>query len=179
LCHHTPEKSALPCFTMVSPSQASSRSEILTLSFAPELAHEFADALKTRAKFAADTYGVKFHVEGRQVETIGEMKSGKWMAYAAQALVMRFWELAKVRPPACDTRSDADMRSRKQTPWIYFLYSPVMSSCTPPSSASSFPPVVLAPISGLAPRFLPMAFSLSWSRCRSLTTSRSRSTLSA
>ncbi|EIW77096.1 hypothetical protein CONPUDRAFT_62715 [Coniophora puteana RWD-64-598 SS2] len=95
VCHRTPEKSALPCFTMVSPSPASSRSEILTLSFTPGLAHEFVDALKTRAKFAADTYGVKFHVEGRQVETIGEMKSGKWMAYAAQALVMRFWELAK------------------------------------------------------------------------------------
>jgi hypothetical protein len=36
-------------------------------------------------------------VEAHQVETIGEMKSGKWVAYAARALVVRF---AKV----CDFR---------------------------------------------------------------------------
>lgn len=39
----------------------------------------------------------------RSRETIADMKSGKWIAYAGRALVLRFWSLAKVcswRPPA-------------------------------------------------------------------------------
>ena len=84
-----------PCFTDVTSS--TTRSSILTLSFIPGSTGDFIDAIKQHAHFVEDEFGVKYHVEGRQVETIGEMRSGKWVAYAARALVIRFWDLAKVR----------------------------------------------------------------------------------
>jgi len=43
-----------------------------------------------------DQLGVKYQVEAHDTETIGEMKGGKWMAYAARALIVRFWEFTKV-----------------------------------------------------------------------------------
>ncbi|EGO03592.1 hypothetical protein SERLA73DRAFT_149844 [Serpula lacrymans var. lacrymans S7.3] len=81
------------CFTAT--SSMSSRSKVVTLSFAADARGNFIDALKDYGKFAADEFDVVYHLEGRQTETIGEMKSGKWIAYAASALVVRFWELAK------------------------------------------------------------------------------------
>ncbi|KAF5352150.1 hypothetical protein D9758_009264 [Tetrapyrgos nigripes] len=42
--------------------------------------------------------GAGYEVETRQTETIGDMKSSKWIAYAARALVVRFWDLAKKTP---------------------------------------------------------------------------------
>jgi hydroxymethylglutaryl-CoA reductase (NADPH) len=84
-----------PCFTDITSSTG--RSSILTLSFVPGSSGDFINAVKQHARFADDQFGVKYHIEGRQVETIGEMKSGKWIAYAARALVVRFWDLAKVR----------------------------------------------------------------------------------
>jgi hydroxymethylglutaryl-CoA reductase (NADPH) len=66
------------------------------LSFVPGSSDDFVNAIKQRAHFSDAEFGVKYHVEARQVETIGEMKSGKWVAYAARALVVRFWDLAKV-----------------------------------------------------------------------------------
>lgn len=72
------------------------RSSILTLSFAPDAADEFISTLKKHGEFTRDKFGVAYRIEERQSETIGEMKSGKWVAYAARALVMRFWDLAKV-----------------------------------------------------------------------------------
>ncbi|KAJ6590631.1 hydroxymethylglutaryl-CoA reductase [Mycena vulgaris] len=44
-----------------------------------------------------DTWGVAYEVES-QGETIAEMRSGKWVAYALRALVVRFYELAKKTP---------------------------------------------------------------------------------
>lgn len=84
-----------PCFTDI--SSQTPRSSILTLSFVPDAAKNFVNALKDHAVFADDEFGIKYSVEGRQTETIGEMKSGKWVAYAARALVLRFWDLTKVR----------------------------------------------------------------------------------
>lgn len=96
ICHRPPNTSmpGAPCFTDVTSS--TTRSSILTLSFIPGSTNDFIDAVKQHAHFAEDKFGVKYHVEGRQVETIGEMRSGKWVAYAARALVVRFWDLAKV-----------------------------------------------------------------------------------
>jgi hydroxymethylglutaryl-CoA reductase (NADPH) len=95
ICHRPPNTSmpGAPCFTDVTSS--TTRSSILTLSFIPGSTDEFINAVKQHAHFAEDEFGVKYHVEGRQVETIGEMRSGKWVAYAARALVVRFWDLAK------------------------------------------------------------------------------------
>ncbi|KAH7910359.1 hydroxymethylglutaryl-coenzyme A reductase-domain-containing protein [Hygrophoropsis aurantiaca] len=81
------------CFTAT--SSATARSKTVTLSFAPGAREEFINTLKTHTSFGADELGVKYHIEGRQAETIGEMRSGKWIAYAVRALIVRFWELAK------------------------------------------------------------------------------------
>ena len=99
-------------------SALNARSSLLTLSFVPGAGSDFVDAIKGHAKFVDDEFGVKYHVEGRQVETIGEMKSGKWVGYAARALVMRFWDLAKVHFILFETRcSNAYiiMSNRKRT----------------------------------------------------------------
>lgn len=99
ICHRSSNTSlsSSPCFTDT--ASLNPRSSILTLSFIPDLAEDFVGTIKKQGKFGADNFGVKYQVEERQVETIGEMKSGKWVAYAARALVMRFWDLTKVSPP--------------------------------------------------------------------------------
>ena len=71
---------------------------MLTLSFASGARHDFVDALKAKVAFSEDSYGVKYHIENQPAESIGEMRSGKWIAYAARTLIIRFWELAKVGP---------------------------------------------------------------------------------
>ncbi|EPQ53591.1 3-hydroxy-3-methylglutaryl-coenzyme A reductase [Gloeophyllum trabeum ATCC 11539] len=83
---------ASACFTSVT---VQPRSTILTLSFTPGARDDFVAALKHHASFGSDANGVSFHVEEQQSENIGQMKSGKWVAYALRALVMRFWELTK------------------------------------------------------------------------------------
>ncbi|KAI5996069.1 hydroxymethylglutaryl-coenzyme A reductase-domain-containing protein [Pisolithus marmoratus] len=55
----------------------------------------FVDALNERATFSEDAYGVRYHIESQPTESIAEMRSSKWIAYAAKSLVVRFWELAK------------------------------------------------------------------------------------
>ncbi|KAJ7115526.1 hydroxymethylglutaryl-coenzyme A reductase-domain-containing protein [Mycena crocata] len=45
----------------------------------------------------ADTWGVAYDVDV-QGEAIAQMRSGKWVAYALRALVVRFYELAKKTP---------------------------------------------------------------------------------
>ena len=82
------------CFTEV--SSQSSGPQTVTLSFVPGAHEEFANALTTETSYPADSFGVQYRIQSRSDETIGEMKSGKWIAYAARASVMRFWELAKV-----------------------------------------------------------------------------------
>ncbi|KAG6379667.1 hydroxymethylglutaryl-coenzyme A reductase-domain-containing protein [Boletus reticuloceps] len=81
------------CFTEVS-NQASG-SQTVTLSFVPGAHEEFVDALKAKAFYPADSFGVQYRIQSLSDGTIGGMKSGKWIAYAASALISRFWELAK------------------------------------------------------------------------------------
>lgn len=92
LCFHATGQDH--CFTEVSSEATGPRT--VTLSFVPGAHEEFADALKAKIVYPADTFGVQYRMQSRSDETIGEMKSGKWIAYAARALIMRFWELAKV-----------------------------------------------------------------------------------
>lgn len=68
---------------------------MVTLSFVVGSRDSFVDALN-HATFGADESGVRYQIEARDTETIGEMKGGRWMAYAARALIVRFWELTKV-----------------------------------------------------------------------------------
>ncbi|KAI0064909.1 hypothetical protein BV25DRAFT_1799483 [Artomyces pyxidatus] len=97
LCYGpTPAEGSIetPCFT--STVSDSPKSEILTLSFVPGGREDFMSAIKKQSTFASEDFGnIKYVVENREAETIGEMKSGKWVAYAARALVVRFWDLTK------------------------------------------------------------------------------------
>ncbi|KAA1473010.1 hypothetical protein DENSPDRAFT_822212 [Dentipellis sp. KUC8613] len=87
-------ETATTCFT--STFSDSPKSDVLTLSFASGGREEFMSAFERQAAFASERFGnVKYVVEKTEEETIGEMKSGKWVAYAARALVVRFWDLAK------------------------------------------------------------------------------------
>ncbi|KAI1786178.1 mannosyl oligosaccharide glucosidase-domain-containing protein [Ganoderma leucocontextum] len=90
LCHH-PNVSATSSFTSVS---APGSSPILTLSFEPGTREDWLGSLKKENTVTVD--GVKYVIDtGKRQESIGEMESSKWVAYAISALVLRFWELTK------------------------------------------------------------------------------------
>ncbi|KAI0777190.1 3-hydroxy-3-methylglutaryl-coenzyme A reductase [Trametes elegans] len=92
LCHYPGlNLSSVACFTSVSEPGPST---VLTLSFKPGSRDDWIGALKSAGTIVVD--GVKYEVDaGKRQESIGEMKSSKWVAYALSALVLRFWELAK------------------------------------------------------------------------------------
>ena len=74
------------------------RSESLTLSFTAGSRKDFISALAKQGTLISDDFGpIKYLVENPEHETVSEMKSGKWVVYAARTLVVRFWDLAKVR----------------------------------------------------------------------------------
>lgn len=79
-------------------SQAGERTIVKTLAFTPGSRVEFTAALEDNAKLFTDNAGTKFEVVSGGTDTvpIREMKSSKWMAHAARALVIRFWDLAMV-----------------------------------------------------------------------------------
>jgi hydroxymethylglutaryl-CoA reductase (NADPH) len=64
------------------------------LSFAPGTRDDFLGALHRRAPAFHDQLNVKYHVEGRDGDAV--KKSGRWIGYAVRALIVRFWDLAKV-----------------------------------------------------------------------------------
>lgn len=67
------------------------------LSFTPGGRKDFADALMRQGTFISEDFGpIKYLVENPEQEAIAEMKSGKWVVYAARTLVVRFWDLSKV-----------------------------------------------------------------------------------
>ncbi|EEB97004.1 hypothetical protein MPER_03765, partial [Moniliophthora perniciosa FA553] len=82
----------VPCFT---DEVVNGRSIHQTLAFVPGLKDEFTPALNRVLKASVGDDGVQFEVETKQSETISEMKNSKWVAYAARALVVRFWDLTK------------------------------------------------------------------------------------
>lgn len=74
------------------------RSIYQTLALVPGVKEEFTGAFHRLIKsVSSEGADVSYEVEAKQTETIGDMKSSKWVAYAASALVVRFWDLAKVR----------------------------------------------------------------------------------
>ncbi|KAI0634834.1 3-hydroxy-3-methylglutaryl-coenzyme A reductase [Trametes polyzona] len=92
ICHYAGSNaSSVACFTSVSEPGTSTS---LTLSFQPGTREDWVAALRREKTLYVD--GVKYEVDvGKRQESIGEMKSSKWVAYALSALVLRFWELAK------------------------------------------------------------------------------------
>lgn len=84
------------CFT--STSAVTPRSTLFSMSFRADTRDEFVRSIMHKTTFgvAEDLGGVRYYVESREIESIGDMKSAKWVAYAARALVMRFWDLLKV-----------------------------------------------------------------------------------
>ncbi|KAL0574119.1 3-hydroxy-3-methylglutaryl-coenzyme A (HMG-CoA) reductase isozyme, partial [Marasmius crinis-equi] len=71
------------------------RSIYETYAFLPGQGNDFTGALNRGLKGYVDDNSVRFEVEATQAETIQEMKDGRWVGYAARALVLRFWDLAK------------------------------------------------------------------------------------
>jgi hydroxymethylglutaryl-CoA reductase (NADPH) len=103
LCHRpfavdlsTEEEQA--CFML---QQASHKSFAQTLAFKHGMREDWINALMGPPIVFTDENGVRFEVDsGRPSSdalTIGQMRDAKWVAYAARALVIRFWDLAKVR----------------------------------------------------------------------------------
>lgn len=94
LCYKLPNKSDCLTWTHQTP-----RTLTLTLALLPSTRDSFVSAVEA---FRPDASWTKVH-GFPQLEIIGkeesflDMQSGKWMAYAARAFVMRFWTLAKVR----------------------------------------------------------------------------------
>ncbi|THH00709.1 hypothetical protein EW026_g1843 [Hermanssonia centrifuga] len=95
LCHiPAVNSSSYQCFTTFSSSGPSQSSRILTLSFIPGAREDWIGAVKRSTSFTID--GTTFEVQSpKRNETIGEMRSSKWVAYALWALGVRFWELTK------------------------------------------------------------------------------------
>ncbi len=83
------------CFT--STSSSIPKSESLTLSFAAGGREDFVSALAKQGSFISEEFGpIKYVIENPEQEAIAAMKSGKWVAYAARTLIVRFWDLTKV-----------------------------------------------------------------------------------
>lgn len=65
--------------------------------------HHYTPSQHTTPKVFTDENGIRFEVDSGRAPSdflpIGQMRNGKWVAYAARALVVRFWDLAKVRLP--------------------------------------------------------------------------------
>ena len=76
------------CFMLEQPGS-------LTLAFKAGSREAWSSALH-RAALPLDSSMTRFQVEPIQTGGIGEMRSGKWVAYAARALVVRVWDLTKV-----------------------------------------------------------------------------------
>lgn len=100
------ERSKVECFTM---QQASTRGVIQTLAFKAGKRDEYTRSLLSTEQLGSthrqprtfqDENGLQFIVipEGGLAAS-GDAGGNFWFAYAARALVVRFWDLAKVRGP--------------------------------------------------------------------------------
>ncbi|CAG7847758.1 3-hydroxy-3-methylglutaryl-coenzyme A reductase 2 Short=HMG-CoA reductase 2 [Serendipita indica DSM 11827] len=84
------------CYRYNNSCLSSTRPEAYTFAFDPTLGGETAQFVRglSTANLAGEQDGTRFQVI-RQHQSIADMKSGKWVAYAGRALVLRFWSLAK------------------------------------------------------------------------------------
>jgi Sterol-sensing domain of SREBP cleavage-activation len=97
ICYLVPDNQAgeTTCFT--STVSDNPRSETLMLSFAAGSRRDFISALVRQGTLISEDFGpIKYIVENPEQEALVEMKSGKWVMYAARTLVVRFWDLTKV-----------------------------------------------------------------------------------
>ncbi|KAF9564493.1 hypothetical protein CPC08DRAFT_748352 [Agrocybe pediades] len=109
-----------PCFSL---QQSGARTFVQTLAFQPGARDEWVSALVGdelansvgvppassehgnghSALAAVDENGIRFEVDAARLSggahgehlPLGQMRNGKWVAYAVRALVVRFWDLAK------------------------------------------------------------------------------------
>ncbi|KAF8327732.1 hydroxymethylglutaryl-coenzyme A reductase-domain-containing protein [Cantharellus anzutake] len=94
LCYRIP--AALQCFLSV---HRTPRTQILTLAFPVSGSNRFIDALSSfqlpsNNELRSLLSQVSFDIIGKE-EAIAEMPSGKWVAYAGRAMILRFWKLTK------------------------------------------------------------------------------------
>lgn len=83
------------CFT--STSSSIPKAESLTLSFATGGREDFVSALAKQGSLTSEEFGpIRYVIENPEQEAVAAMKSGKWVGYAARALIVRFWDLTKV-----------------------------------------------------------------------------------
>ncbi len=91
LCYRPPNNltAASPCFIDI---KSSTQTSTLTLSLLPGTREDFIASVKRHA-LPADESGIKFVLDTPTTAT--ELRQGgKWMAYAARALILRFYHLA-------------------------------------------------------------------------------------
>jgi hydroxymethylglutaryl-CoA reductase (NADPH) len=112
------------CF--ISTSSEIPKSETLMLSFTAGGREDFISALTKQGTFLSDAFGpIKYTAENPEQEAIAEMKSGKWVVYAARTLVVRFWDLTKVSmvlPGFRRQNLTALTFARKQIIWIFYSF---------------------------------------------------------
>jgi hydroxymethylglutaryl-CoA reductase (NADPH) len=97
ICYLVPDNQdgASTCF--FSTISDNPRSETLTLSFTARGRKDFISSLARQGTLISEDFGpIKYIVESPEQEALAEMKSGKWVMYAARTLVVRFWDLTKV-----------------------------------------------------------------------------------
>lgn len=94
LCYRTTTTTTTgsECFSMYQPE-----SRLLTLAFLPGSREAWSAALALQHSVIQQS----FHFQAEPAhpsnpESIAEMRSGKWVAYAARAFVLRFWDLIQV-----------------------------------------------------------------------------------
>ncbi|TFY54330.1 hypothetical protein EVJ58_g8927 [Rhodofomes roseus] len=92
VCYHPGlNVTATPCFVTRSSDSSAS---VLTLSFVSGATEDWLASLQQVKSVTVDN--VEYDLVGaKREETIGEMKSSKWVAYAVHATILRFWELTK------------------------------------------------------------------------------------
>ena len=83
---------------------------------------------------------------------IAQMRNGKWVAYAARALVIRFWDLAKVRLliyffTKLIPLPFAESRLSRHPPNFSWLHSDAHNLLPPPPSFPKPRFIILAPVS--------------------------------
>lgn len=82
------------CFSINASCVTGATQNALTLAFSPSATAQYLHALTALVLPPAQD-GTHLKVV-QSAETIMDMRSGRWIAYAGRALVLRFWNLAKV-----------------------------------------------------------------------------------
>jgi len=96
ICHSVQTNQAGEKSCFFSTFSSVPKAESLTLSFDAGGREDFVSALAKQGTFISEELGpIKYVIENPEQEAIASMKSGKWVAYAARALIVRFWDLTK------------------------------------------------------------------------------------